>query len=188
MKAASSITLRSVGVGALSIVVLSLANPYLYWVLHTWDVGSGMLMPGMVLVLFLLVALNTLLMRLWPGRAFSRAELLVVYGMMAISLGMLEQGGLPYLVAILTYPFYAATPGNQYQNLIWPHIPMWFRTSTPESMVWLWEGMPRGAAVPWRAWTTPWLAWGIFTLALFGAMYCLAALLSRDWIHKQRLT
>ena len=188
MKAASSITLRSVGVGALSIVVLSLANPYLYWVLHTWDVGSGMLMPGMVLVLFLLVALNTLLMRLWPGRAFSRAELLVVYGMMAISLGMLEQGGLPYLVAILTYPFYAATPGNQYQNLIWPHIPMWFRTSTPESMVWLWEGMPRGAAVPWRAWTTPWLAWGVFTLALFGAMYCLAAMLSRDWIHKQRLT
>ncbi len=67
MKAASSITLRSVGVGALSIVMLSLANPYLYWVLHTWDVGSGMLMPGMVLVLFLLVALNTLLMRLWPG-------------------------------------------------------------------------------------------------------------------------
>jgi hypothetical protein len=88
VKPASSITLRSVAVGALSIVVLSLANPSLYWVLHTWDVGSGMLMPGMVLMLFLLVALNTLLVRLLPGRAFSRTELLVVYGMLAISLGL----------------------------------------------------------------------------------------------------
>jgi len=184
----SGVTLRAVLVGALSIAVLSVANPYLYWVMHTWDVGSGMLMPGMVLVLFLLVALNSLLVRVWPGRAFSRTELLVVYAMMAISLGLLQQGGLPYLVAIVTYPFYAATPGNQYQDLIWAHIPMWFRTSTPESMDWLWEGKPSGAPTPWGAWTTPWLAWGAFTLALFGAMYCLGALLSRDWIHKQRLT
>lgn len=186
--APARITPRAVLIGALSIGVLSFANPYLYWVLHTWDVGSGMLMPGMVLVLFLLVAFNTLLVRLWPGRAFSRAELLVVYGMMAISLGLLQQGGLPYLVAIITYPFYAATPGNQYQELIWRHIPIWFQTSTPESMDWLWEGMPRDASVPWAAWTTPWLAWGAFTFALMGAMYCLAALLSRDWIHQQRLT
>ena len=184
----SGVTLRAVVVGALSIAGLSLANPYLYWVMHTWDVGSGMLMPGMVLVLFLLVALNTLLVRLRPAKAFSRTELLVVYAMMAISLGLLQQGGLPYLVAIITYPFYGATPGNQYQTLVWPHIPMWFRTSTPESMEWLWEGKPYGAAIPWGAWATPWLAWGTFTLALFGAMYCLAALLSRDWIHKQRLT
>jgi hypothetical protein len=184
----SGVTLRAALIGVLSIIVLSIANPYVYWVLHTWDVGSGMLMPGMVLVLFLLVALNTLLVRLGPGRALSRTELLVVYSMMAISLGLLQQGGLPYLVAIITYPFYAATPGNQYQELIWPHVPIWFRTSTPESMEWLWEGMPRGASVPWAAWTAPWLVWGAFTLALFGAMYCLAALLSRDWIHKQRLT
>jgi hypothetical protein len=185
---ASGVTLRAVLIGALSITLLSMLNPYLYWVIHTWAVGSGMLMEGMVLVLFLLVAFNTLLVRVWPGRAFSRAELLVVYGMMAISLGLLQQGGLPYLVAIITYPFYAATPGNQYQGLIWPHIPLWFRTASPESMDWLWEGMPRGGAIPWAAWTTPWLAWGGFTFALMGAMYCLAALMSRDWIHKQRLT
>ncbi len=185
---ALGITVRSVVVGVVSIAVLSVANPYLYWVMHTWDVGSGMLMPGMVLMLFLLVALNTLVVRLWPTRAFSRTELLVVYAMMAISLGLLQQGGLPYLVAIITYPFYAASPGNQYETLIWPHVPMWFRTGTRASMDWLWEGKPYDAPIPWGAWATPWLAWGAFTLALFGAMYCLAALLSRDWMHKQRLT
>jgi len=43
-KPASSITLRSVAVAALSIVALSLADPYLDWGMHTWEVGSGMCM------------------------------------------------------------------------------------------------------------------------------------------------
>lgn len=185
---ANRVTGRAVLIGVLSIAFFSIINPYLSFVVRSWDVGSGQLMNGPVVALFVLVVLNTLLVRLWPGRAFSRAELLVVYGMMTVSLGLLEQGGLPYVVALVTYPFFAATPGNQFQDLIWPHIPAWFRTATPESTDWLWEGMPRGATIPWAAWTTPWLAWGAFTFALMGAMYCLAALLSRDWIQRQRLT
>jgi hypothetical protein len=186
--APGGVTVRALLIGVILITLLSLANPYLYWVINTWNVGSGQLMPSGVLVLFLLVALNTLLVRLWPGRAFSRAELLVIYGMLIVSLGLLQQGGLPYLVAIITYPFYAATPENQFQHLILPHIPLWWRAGSPQAVEWLWQGMPEGAAIPWRAWRTPWLAWGGFTFALMAAMYCLGALLTRDWIHRQRLT
>ena len=185
---ANRVTLRSILVGVIAISAFSIVNPYLAFVFQTWDVGSGQLMNSPVLALFLLVALNALIVRLWPGRAFTRTELLVAYGMMTVSLGLLLQGGLPYLVAIITYPFYAATPQNQWQSLICPHIPMWFRVSTPEAVDWFWEGMPAGASVPWGAWFQPWLAWGGFTFALMAAMYCLAALLSKDWIHKQRLT
>jgi hypothetical protein len=185
---ASSITLRAVLVGVLAITIFSIVNPYLAFVFQTWDVGSGQLMNSPVLALFALVAINSLLVRFWPGRAFSRTELLVIYGMLTVSLGLLLQGGLPYLVAIITYPFYAATPQNQWQSLIWPHIPLWFRVGTPEAVDWFWEGMPAGASVPWGAWLRPWVAWGGFTFALMAAMYCLGALLSKDWINKQRLT
>ena len=155
---ANGVTLRSVLVGVISITFLGIVNPYLCWVVTSWDVGSGQLMNSPVLVLFLLVLFNTLLVWLWPGRAFSRAELLVAYGMLTVSLGLLMQGGLPYLVAIVTYPFYAATPENQFQHLIWPHIPLWFRASGPEAVDWFWEGMPRGSAIPWSQWTRPWMA------------------------------
>ena len=182
------VTLRAVVVGVLAIVVFCLTNPYLYFVFHTWDVGSGQLMNSPVVALFSLVVINTVLVRFWPGRAFSRTELLVIYGMLTVSLGLLLQGGLPYLVALTTYPFYAATPQNQWSSLIWPHVPMWFRVAMPEAVDWFWEGMPAGASVPWGAWVRPWVAWGGFTFALLAAMYCLGSLLSRDWIQKQRLT
>ena len=185
---ASNISVRAVLVGVLAITIFSIVNPYLAFVFQTWDVGSGQLMNSPVLALFALVAINTLLVRFWPGRAFTRTELLVIYGMLTVSLGLLLQGGLPYLVAIITYPFYAATPQNQWQSLIWPHIPLWFRVGTPEAVDWFWEGMPAKASVPWGAWLRPWVAWGGFTFALMAAMYCLGALLSKDWIHKQRLT
>ncbi len=185
---ASAISARCILLGALSAALLGIVNPYLSFVFHTWDVGSGQLMNGPVLVLFILVIFNTLLVRLWPGRAFTRTELLVVYGMLTVSLGLLMQGGLPYLVALTTYPFYAATPENQWQHLIWPYIPLWFRVSSAAAVDWFWEGMPRGAAIPWHDWLQPVLAWGAFTCTLMTAMFCLSALLSRDWIHRQRLT
>ncbi|UCC68388.1 MAG: hypothetical protein JSV79_00160, partial [Armatimonadota bacterium] len=53
---------------------------------------------------------------------------------------------------------------------------------------WFWQGSPEGFGVPWADWLTPMLAWGGFTLALMAAMLCLGALLSKDWIDRQRLT
>lgn len=187
-RGAQGVTLRAVLAGVVGITLLSLVNPYTCWVMYTWSVGSGQLLNSAVFVLFLLVAANTALARVWPSRAFSRAELLVVYAMLCVALGLLQQGGLPYLVAIITYPFYAATPENQWQHLIWPHIPLHFRVAGAEAVDWLWEGMPEGARLPWGQWAVPWLEWGVFTFALMAAMYCLSALLSRDWIHRQRLT
>jgi len=185
---ANRITIRCLLIGALSVAALSVINPWAYWALDAWNVGSGQLMNGPVLVLFLLVVLNTLLIRVWPGQAFSRTELLVIYGMLIVSLGLLQQGGLPYLVALTTYPYYAASPENQWAQLLLPHIPVWFQVRGMAASVWVWEGMPKGTSIPWGAWLRPWLAWGAFTFAFMAAMYCLAALLSRDWIHKQRLT
>jgi len=183
----SPITPRAILLGTLSVATLALINPYLAFISRTWNVGEGSLLRGPLVVLFLFVLLNGLLLRLWPGRAFTRGELLVVYGMLIISIGFVETGGLPYMVSATTYPFYMAQPANQWQYLIWPHIPVWLRLSRPESVSWFWEGMPPGASIPWSDWATPLLAWGSFTLALMAGMFCLGALMSKDWIERQRL-
>jgi hypothetical protein len=141
-----------------------------------------------LLVLLALVFVNGSLMRHWPSRAFSRGEMLVVYAMLIVSLGWLTKGGLPFLVSLITYPFYRATPANGWQTLIWPYIPSWLRVNSPEAVVWFWEGRPEHTPVPWSAWQGPALAWTAFTCALMVAMLCAASLLRRDWIERQRLT
>jgi hypothetical protein len=183
------ITARSLIVGAVSIALLSLVNPYLQFMLKSWWIaGVGSLLTGPILTLFLLLAVNSLLTWLWPGRAFRRTELLVVYGMGMVSLGFLGHGGLAYMVSHIAYPSYMATPANDWQNTILPYIPTWLAPSTLQASYWFWEGVPRASDIPWDAWFSPALYWSLFTIALFAGMYCLGCLLSRDWIEHQRLT
>ncbi len=182
------ITPRSILVGAAGMALLALLNPYMAYVKHTWEVGYGSLLSGVVLLLFTLVAVNGAMARWTPGRQFARSELLVIYGMLIVSAHLLHCAGLPFLVGATTYPIYMATPSNDWAHLIWPHIPFWLRLNNPEAVAWFWEGSPKGVGVPWSPWLAPVLSWGIFTLALAAAMFCLGALLSRDWIERQRLT
>jgi len=186
-KPAIPITPRAVLLGALSVALLASINPYLAFVSRTWTVGSGSLMGSPVVVLFLLVLLNGLLIRLWPGRAFTRGELLVVYGMLIVSIGLVMQGGMPYIVSATTFPFYMASPSNDWEHLVWPYIPTWLRLADVTAVNWFWEGLPEGLGVPWRVWWAPLLAWSSFTVALMAALFCLGALLSKDWIERQRL-
>ncbi len=181
------VTVRALVLGAVSVAALGAINPYLAFVSQTWAVGSGSLLNSPVLVLFVLVCANGALMRWWPGRAFSRAELLVVYGMLTVSVGLAMQGGMPYIVSAITYPFYMATPENGWEQMMWPYIPLWLRVRSPEVVPWFWESLPEGQRLPWADWGPPLAAWAGFTIALLAGMFCVAALLSKDWIERQRL-
>ncbi len=183
----SPITVRAVVLGLLIISLLAAVNPYGYLVRKTWSVGSGPIISGAVVVLFLLVVVNGTLLRLWPEKALRRAELLVIYGMLIVSVPFLTDAGGPMVVGCTAYPFYFATPSNDWEHLIWPHIPLWLRLDDPNAVTWFWEGLPEGARTPWHAWLRPLAAWSAFTTALMAAMFCLGALLSRDWVEHQRL-
>ncbi len=183
------VSLRAVVIGAVVIAALAVVNPYLQFLLASWwIVGTGSLLGGPVLVLFLLVAANGALVRLWPARALTRVELLVIYGMGIVSLGFLGHGGLPFLASLITYPFYMATPENEWAHLICPYVPLWLRPSDLGIAVWFWEGIPQGVGFPWRQWLSPMVWWSLFTAALFCAVYCLGAFFGRDWVERQRLT
>ncbi len=184
---ASPITARAILLGALSVALLAAINPHLAFVSRTWSVGDGSLLNSAVFILFLLVAANGVIARLWPGRALHRSELLVVYGMLIVSVGYLFVGGMPYLVSVTTFPFYMASPGNEWEHLILPYVPAWLSLGSSEAVVSFWEGSPAGVGVPWDVWLTPLLNWFSFTFALMAAMFCLGALLCRHWIERQRL-
>jgi len=172
--------------------MVSLACPYLGAVTHTWDPGGSALPATGVVTLFALVAINGLLAR-WsarpgrPSKALSRTELLVTYAMVIMTTQFLYKGGLPFITGSATFPFYMATPANDWEHRMWPYLPLWLRPSDMQAVTWYWEGLPSGTGVPWGAWKWPLLAWSSFAVAMAAAMFCLAALVSRDWIERQRL-
>ncbi len=182
------ITFRAVAVGLACVALLAFVNPYVTFIWRVWSVGSGSLLSGAVAMLFLLVAANGLLARWRPGLALTRAELLVVYGMMIVTAGLAMQGGIPYILSSTTYPHYMASEGNDWENLILPNIPSWLQASDIRAADFFWEGMPAGGSIPWPAWGKPLLAWGSFTFAMIGACFFLGALFAKDWIQRQRLT
>ncbi|MFB3881083.1 MAG: DUF6785 family protein [Armatimonadota bacterium] len=183
------VTVRAFLIGSLTVILFAILNPWLQFGLQSWwIVGVGSLLAGPVMSLFLLVCINGAVVRVWPGRALTRTELLVIYAMGLASLGFLGHGGLPYMVAYIMYPSYMATPASGYEHTILPYIPAWLSPATVASSYWFWQGLPEGAGVPWRDVFSPMLYWSLFTLLLLAAMFCLSALFSRDWIEDQRLT
>lgn len=134
--------------------------------------------------LLVVMAVNGLLRRLRPGLALGRGEVLVVYVMMTTGTVIASSGGIHFLVPVILAPFYFATPENKLE-LVVPYIPRWFAPQDPRAILDFYQG---NAAVPYRAWLMPTIAWTVFLLAFLGTTISLSALLRRQWVDRERLT
>jgi len=153
----------------------------------TWSFGWGALPALPVAFAFLLVLVNGLLLRLRPGIALSRSEVLVIYCLLTISTAVVVFY-VPYMLPIAAYPYYHARVEPGWESTVLPYLPAWLHPAHPDRIPWFWEGLPQGESLPWRDWVVPVASWGAPALAMTVAMLCLGALLRKDWIERQRLT
>lgn len=182
----SGVTPRAVILGVVAAAAMAAINPYTAYIADLWIPGNGALLHGPLQLLVILVAVNTALGRWAPRFAFSRQELIVTYGMLMISV-VNVYGLYTNFVTFLSYPIYQATPENAWAQLILPHVPQWLSLGDPYAVWWFWEGIPEGEAIPWGAWFTPLLSVCGVYVALMASVFCLGALVSRDWVERQRL-
>jgi hypothetical protein len=139
-----------------------------------------------VFTLFALVILNEGLRRWAPRWVFSQGELLTVYAMLTVSLGIAGLGGMQVLPQILGAAFYFATPESGWADLH-PMIPRWL-VPDPAVLKAFYEGNSTFFTRPHLlGWATPMLVWSIFIFALLGAMFCLNVMLRRPWVEHERL-
>ncbi|MBI3923112.1 MAG: hypothetical protein HY318_16955, partial [Armatimonadetes bacterium] len=147
------------------------------------------LFANVVVWLTLLAALNAVLRRLTPRYAFSTAELLTVYIMLSLGSALASVDFLDVLVPMMGHPTWFAAPENRWTQLILPHLPPAFYVSDKEALRGWYEGhatlyAPRVL----RAWAPPVLLWSSFIFVLLGVMLCMATLVRRRWIERERLT
>jgi hypothetical protein len=184
----SGLTLRSMLVGILVVVTVSVAAPYSYSVLRSSKLASDYLPPGVIIPFIIIVILNALLKRIKPRWALRPAELIISLIMGLVASTICTLGLTSYLVAIIAAPYYFASPENRWAEYIHEHIPDWITLSKGNPAIqWFWEGLPRGEKIPWGAWAIPLFWWLSFIGVFFFICLCMVVILRKQWVEKERL-
>jgi hypothetical protein len=183
-----AVTWRSLLAGVLGSAAIGLGDPYGIHVVRGSYMALDFSTAAAVFLLFVLVYLvNRALARFRPGWALATGELITAYIMMICACAVSTMGLASQLLPIITAPFYYATPGNDWANLIQPHIRPALVPQGEEAINAFYEGLPAGAHIPWGAWLRPLAVWLPFLFTLHVVMICMAVLLRRQWVERERL-
>ncbi|MFA5858097.1 MAG: DUF6785 family protein [Elusimicrobiota bacterium] len=141
--------------------------------------------PAVAGLIFLII-LNPLLNMLSNKWKLSRAEILIVYCVLTMSVSMSSVGVVRLLLPFITVPTYFATPENKF-DMIAEQLPKWIAPQDKEIVRMMYEGSPDGA-VPWGAWLGPLTIWSALFVVLFVTMFFILVIFRKQWVEKERLT
>ncbi len=165
----------------------------IFWVEYTEIVANGPEMAAMALptavifMLFVLVALNLVVKRLMPTRAFSQAELLTVFSMNAVAVCISGIGQMQFLTPILVGWMYYATPSNGWANRFFRFVPRW---AVPDQSVVADYYAGRSTLLTpahLLGWAQPVAVWTGFILVMMACLFCINVLIRRQWVERERL-
>ena len=88
------------------------------------------------------------------------------------------------LLPMLAAPSYYATPQNKWAELILPHIKPLILPKDISVTAPFFEGLPKGAAIPWGAWALPLFSWVIFLMVLYFVTICAVSILRKEWVER----
>src|SRR5690242_1937018 len=168
----AGISLRALLIGALLIPLVCIWNEYTEIVAEGTDLVAMSLIIAVVILLFLLVLFNLALKKWAPRLAFSQAELMYIYIMLTVSVGISGIGMGQFLVPQLGNLYHFANETNKWDQF-WPYVPHWFvpdRAVLPafyagQSSFYTWEHF--------RGWLIPILTWSSFIVVMLFCMLCM---------------
>ena len=190
-KTSNGLTLRSLLIGCVMVVLISLGAPHSIWTFGSSEFTWSFFPAGVGFLFVCLIFLNAVLKKLNPAWSLIPAELITI---LAMSLAII---GIPvfltgYFLAIPTTPYYFASAENEWGTHVVPHLPAWLLPSNEGlAMTWFFEGLPIGEPTPWLtllgAWTMPLVWWLSFIFALFFVCFCIVVILRKQWVERERL-
>ncbi len=184
----AGITPRALLIGLLLIPLMCYWNEYTEIVAEATDLAAMSLIIAVVFALFVLVMLNLFLKKFFPRWAFTQAELMYIYIMQTVSIGISGIGMIQFLNTFLGNIFYYGTPENRWKETFLPAIRGWL---LPDESVM--KAYYIGQSTFWRwdhvlGWLSPILVWSAYIVVLLWVMLCLNALIRKQWMDQERLS
>lgn len=193
----TTIRLRAPLLGLFFAIAICLLTPYNNIYLRATPLGGGHFPLAPFFIFLLLTVFVTLVCKISKSAILMNGpELLVVWIEMVIGSGIAYTGFARTFLINLTTPIQFATPGNRWNEVLHPLIPPALTPTNREAIELLYNGLPAGRdmgwfsivmAIPWAAWIKPLALWGGFILVSYLVMLFLINILSRQWIHNERI-
>jgi len=141
-------------------------------------------------VLVVLSVSRPLLRRAAPRLAPSRAQILLIYAMLTVSVvlsGLYHvRGFLPELVA-LQYWGRPDSPLARHLAGYAGYLPSWYAPHDLAAIKRYYEG-GLDRSLPWNVWLLPLACWSLFFLAMFLGVFSFVTLVQRQWTRSERLS
>jgi len=189
----NGITFKSIIIGIICILI-GCTFTTLTDMRYGLTLGSYFFLPIVIIFLLIIMILIRWLLALLKIKLTGK-ELLVIYVMMALAVGLPSIGIIAYIPPTMTSPLYYGTSENKWEELMLKHIPKYLIPSDPnpetpinEAAQYFYEGVPKGKSIPWSSWTKPFLAFFIFSLVLYFVYFCLAIIIRKQWIENEKLS
>lgn len=197
------VTWRALLIGLLLALALGVLNCWIATVANVHFLGGVQMPFGSIFALFALtIAVQwplRLLHRHWPAFArvvppYSVVELLTIYCMSLLAALVSTPGTHNIFLTLGPSLFYFATNENQWANLFYQHVPVWFApgwdgtTYKHEVVDKLFLGQITAGQIPWHAWTMMLTAWSIMLLLSYSLLFFLSLALRRQWTAHEALS
>ena len=184
--ALAGITPRAFLIGLLLIPLLCYWVEYTEVVTQGTDLAAMSLVIGAVFALFVLICLNAVIGRFAPRWRFTQAELLYIYLMQTVSIGISGIGMYQFLITGMGNALHYANSANGWKDLFGRYIP---RHLVPDPAVLdkFYTGNSHLSLEFLAGWATPIFWWSGFTCVLLGSMLCLNVILRRQWMDSEKL-
>ncbi len=196
-KAPSPIRLRAIILGILLAIGICLLTPLNNIYHQATPLGGGHFPLAPFFIFLLLAFLTAIISKIFRGYNFlTGTELLIVWIEMVIGSGIAYTGFARTFLINLTAPVHFATMGNKWEETLHPLIPPALTPTNTDAVELLYNGLPTGremdwfgvlAEIPWASWFQPLLLWSLFVFLCYMVMLFLINLISRQWIHNERL-
>ncbi len=180
-------TYRSFILGTLVVLAVVCGAPYAIWMVRSSEITWSYFPTSVGFCFVVLFLLNALIQKV-SGRSFlqpSEWAIVVIMGLAATGIPTFIVGT---LLAIISSPYYGATPENDWEGNIHAFLPDWLVPS-PEggAMRHFYEGLPAGQEVPFDVWMGPLFWWLSLIFSIYFICFCMVVLFRRQWVENERL-
>lgn len=189
------LTGRSVIIGLLFVVLFCFIVPYNdFFIEGTFLAGNHFPIGSMFILIFILMSINPLLKAVEsrfqprPSWALSEIELVTIWCMMLVSIGIPTVGLARWLFPILVAFRYFSTPENDWQALFDRYFPDWLTPIDTPAIRYFYEKLPPGSSIPYLAWLKPLLFWMGVIGGLWLLMITLSVFFRKQWIEREKYT
>ncbi|MFC1712179.1 DUF6785 family protein, partial [Candidatus Poribacteria bacterium] len=162
-----------------------------YWISSTWSgaISHLSLLLNTVFIMFAVSLLNVLLGKINKKLALRPAEMLVIYMVLAISTGATGHETVEMLTQIVGYPFWFASPENEFEDLFFQYLPRWLMVEDKNILegFYTYEGDFYEERI-FRAWIRPLAFWAAFLVGLYFCMMCICIIFRKQWMEREKLS